>query len=336
MTKADVEGKTLTFDDYYAMLKKMHDTKNSVVISAAGFIGTEAPYTNYLPEFYQQAHYTFYKDASGKYVDGFAEKAMEDALSRLQMGVADGIIDKETVNNSTANARDKFYADTTGVFSYWSGTWANTLKVNLENKKQDGSLIALNPIKELGSYIERASAPWCITTHASNPEGIFKYFIDKMLDGGDVQTAWVYGAKGTHWDTKAETVTLQGKEDKGTTWKEGEFHGLPSPEKPNTLMTKNHIDPLACLAEFTNGDPGKDIIIPLAKSNNDWFVQHSTIEQTLPVTEELSDNISDINKTRNVVINDVAVGKYTAAEGIQQYKAQVGDKVEKVLASLNK
>ena len=34
------------------------------------------------------------------------------------------------------------------------------------------------------------------------------YFIDTMLDGGDIQTAWQYGAKGTHWDDKAETVTL--------------------------------------------------------------------------------------------------------------------------------
>ena len=29
-----------------------------------------------------------------------------------------------------------------------------------------------------------------------------------MLDGGDIQIAWQYGAKGTHWDDKEETVTV--------------------------------------------------------------------------------------------------------------------------------
>ena len=62
-------------------------------------------------------------------------------------------------------------------------------------------------------------------------EGIFKYFIDTMLDGGDIQVAWEYGAKGTHWDDKEETVyslQLKGKDDekKAQTYtaKEGEFH----------------------------------------------------------------------------------------------------------------
>lgn len=65
-----------------------------------------------------------------------------------------------------------------------------------------------------------------------------------MLDGGDVQTLWEYGAKGTHWDTKAETVTLA-KDDEGKktkTYEEGQFHFLPQPESPDKLMSKNHID----------------------------------------------------------------------------------------------
>ena len=90
------------------------------------------------------------------------------------------------------------------VFTYWAGTWANTLKTQLATKGLDNELIAIKPIKELGTYVERIAPCWCITTAAKNPEGIFKYFIDTMLDGGDVQTLWEYGAKGTHWDTKAE------------------------------------------------------------------------------------------------------------------------------------
>ncbi len=334
---SDIKDKTLTFDEYYNILRRMQAAKNSVVISAPGFIGSENPYTQYLPEFYQNAHYSFYKNSSGKYVDGFSEQDMKDALIRIQTAVRDGIIDKESVNNSTANSRDKFYADNTGVFTYWAGTWANTLKVNLEVIGKDSTLIAIKPIKELGSYIERMPPVWCITTHAENPEGIFKYFIDTMLDGGDVQTAWEYGAKGTHWDTKAETVTLKGKEDKGTTYTEGKFHMLPSPERPTSLMAKNHIDPMLALAKFKSGsDPGAAYMTETAIANKEFFANNSIVTEALPYTYEMSNDIADINMQRNIIIAAVANGEMSADSGITEYRAKVGTKVDKVLASLNK
>lgn len=52
--------------------------------------------------------------------------------------------------------------------------------------------------QELGAYTERIAPCWCITSAAKNPEGIFKYFIDKMLDGGDVQMLWTSRCKGIH------------------------------------------------------------------------------------------------------------------------------------------
>ena len=36
----------------------------------------------------------------------------------------------------------------------------------------------------------------CITSACQNPEGVFKYFIDPILDGGEVQTLWQYGVEG--------------------------------------------------------------------------------------------------------------------------------------------
>ena len=93
-----VDGKLLwTSTHTMAILKQLAAKKGHYVISAPDFISTEAPYTNYLPEFYQQANYTFYKDSSGKYVDGFSEKAMQDALQRIQNAVKDGVIDKATL-----------------------------------------------------------------------------------------------------------------------------------------------------------------------------------------------------------------------------------------------
>ena len=337
---AKVQGVTMDWNTYYGYLKQMAADKGHYVISAPDFISMEAPYTNYLPEFYQKAEFTFYQNASGQFVDGFSEKAMQDALQRLQDAVKDGVLDKASLGQKTSDARNKFYstdpASESGVFTYWAGTWANTLKQNLEAKGLDGSLIAINPIKELGTYEERISPAICITKEAKNPEGIFKYFVETMLDGGDIQTAWEYGAKGTHWDDKAESVTIAKKEDDIKTYKEGEFHMLPQPEKPDTWMPKNFIDPILALAKFEGeGDPGQASITPVARENGEWFATVSKVATPLPMTEVLGLNITDINTARQEVISKVTLGEWTVEEGMKQYTTKVGKNVEECLKSLN-
>ena len=79
-----VKDVQMDFNTYYGYLKQMAQTMGHYVISSPGFIHPEAPNTNYLPEFYQKAQYTFYKDTSGKYVDGFAQPEMKEALQRIQ------------------------------------------------------------------------------------------------------------------------------------------------------------------------------------------------------------------------------------------------------------
>ncbi|MDO5402359.1 MAG: extracellular solute-binding protein [Eubacteriales bacterium] len=336
---SDLETKQLSWTEYYDMLKKMQAKKGHYVISAPGFVSNEAPYTNYLPEFFQKAEYSFYKK-DGKYVDGFSEKAMEDALTRLATAVKDGVLDKESVTNSTSDSRNKWKSTDpsveTGVFTYWAGTWMNTLKSYLSSAKLDDRMVELKPIKELGTYVERLSPVWAITKHAENPDGIFKYFIDKMLDGGEVQTLWTYGAKGTHWDTKAESVTLKGKEDKPTEYKEGTFHFLPSPEKPTSLMSKNHIDPILSLAKFDGEDPGAAALIELSKTSGEFFAKNSEVAVPVDVNETYTENIGDINAKRKAIVASVAIGDMTAAEGIADYKKEVGKQVDTVLKSLNK
>ena len=103
------------------------------VISAPGFYSKEAPYTNYLPEFYQNAQFTFYYDkAQGKYVDGFSEQEMKDALQRIQNAVKDGLINKESSTKTTFTSRNDFKSSDikteSGVFTYWAGTWIDKLK----------------------------------------------------------------------------------------------------------------------------------------------------------------------------------------------------------------
>ena len=338
-----VENVTMDFNTYYGYLKQMAASAGHYVISAPGFVSNEAPYTNYLPEFFQKAQYSFYQNTSGKYVDGFSEQAMKDALKRIQTAVADGVIDKASNGQTTADARNKFYSTDAsteaGVFTYWAGTWAESLTKNLKSKGLDAELIAINPIKELGKYVERLAPAWCITEKAQNPEGIFKYFIDTMLDGGDVQIAWEAGAKGTHWDDKAETYTVagkDGKEGKTYTAAEGEFHNLPSPETPSNLTTKNHVDPDLSIAGFGDKeDPGHKAQDPIITDCYKMFNANCEMVEVLPTTEVLSNNITDINTKRVEVLSQVVLGTKSYDEAMADYNSQVGAKVTAVIESLN-
>ena len=344
----EVANKTMTYDEYYKLLKDIQaasDNKN-FVISTSGFVAggnsgkPEAPYTNYLPEFYQDAQFTFYlKD--GKYVDGFAEDSMKKAMDRLKTAISDGILDKASQNQSTSDARKKWQSadksTTSSVFTYWAGTWAQTLTNNLPDKSD--SLIAIKPIKELGKYTERLAPAWAITYKAyenGKAEGIFKYFIDTMLDGGDIQVAWEYGAKGTHWDDKAEDVTLKGKEDKVSSYKEGEFHFLPTPEDATKLMSKNHVDPSLAIADFGDKtDPGAKAVTQIVTDCYKMFNANSEIAAVLPATEVLNNNIVDINTKRLEVLSQVVLGEKTYDEAMADYNKQVGAKITAVIESLN-
>ena len=348
-----VANETMTYDQYYDMLKKIQaaSPNKNYVISTSGFVAggnkPEAPYTNYLPEFYQNANFTFYYDEAAKeYKDGFAQQDMKDALARLKTAVDDGILDKASQNQTTSDARNKWNAKdastASSVFTYWAGTWAYTLQNSMADKTD--KIIAIKPIKELGTYKERLATAWCITYKAyenGKAEGIFKYFIDTMLDGGDIQIAWQYGAKGTHWDDKAETVTVYNSkgevdEKKTQTYEEGVFHFLPTPEDNTKLMSKNHIDKSLAIATFgDNIDPGNKSVDPLITENYAMFNANSKLETPLWNTEVLSNNISDINTKRLEVVSQVVLGEKTYDEAMADYKKQVGAKCDAVIESLN-
>ena len=326
-SKADLTSKQLSYDEFYTMLKKMKEARGiDYVISAPGFYSKEAPYTNYLPEFYQNANFTFYYDEAAKeYKDGFAQQDMKDALARLKTAVDDGILDKASQNQTTSDARNKWNAKdastASSVFTYWAGTWAYTLQNSMADKTD--KIIAIKPIKELGTYKERLATAWCITYKAyenGKAEGIFKYFIDTMLDGGDIQTLWEYGPKGYYYEEQAD----------------GSFKFLGKKTNPKTLYAKAHLDCNLVLANFVSGkDPGKAEQPENVTSCSDMFFEHSTLVDSPAMTEEVGKLVGDINTERYTVIDNVARGEWTVDQGMQEYTKTVGSKVDAALKSLN-
>ncbi len=263
-------------------------------VSAAGLINNEAPYTNYLPEFYQDAYPSFYQKADGTWADGFLEEPMRQALTRLRNAYSNGYIDPDITENGTGACRDKFYADEYGVFTYWSGTWAKTLSNKLIEAEKDGEVIAIPPLAETGEYLERVAPVWCITSTCKNPSGVYKYFLETMLDDGAVEELWTYS---------------------------------PVSDK----YAKNHIDHMLAVVPLTN-DPGAGSVSASQAESANLFNSNSHMAD-LPYSTEAfslySDDLMALKKEliRKVVVEgvdmDAAYGEFEAANGAYMSQAIV-------------
>ena len=281
-----------------------------------------------LPEFYWGATPSFKQDENGVWYDGFTQQEFKDALTRIRDAYTAGYMDRETLTNGTSDCRNKFYEDQFGVFTYWAGTWADNLKTNLETNGLDGELVALPPIEELGGYTERLAPIWCITTTCENPEGVFKYFIESMMDGGDMQTLWTYGVEGVHWSTKAETVC-------GNTYEEGEFHMLESLEKPGTQYTKATMDPTLSIVEWDT-DPGQNAVSEVTRASQELFNANCVQEKLVPSTTEMATYNGDLTTLKRSIVADVVVQGVSLEEAYARFEEEHGAEwSQRIVDSLN-
>ena len=348
MDNCGITSAPTNWEEYKAMLDAFMtgdpdgdgvDGNTYAAVASAGFVGGEAPYINFLPEVYQDAYPSFYKDENGTWVDGFTEDSMKEAMGRLNELVSSGALDKASLDQGTGDARNKFYSDDFGVFTYWAGTWATNLKTNLENNGLSGELVALEPIEEVGAYLDRIPPVWCITSTCKNPEGVFKYFIEPMQDGGDVQFLWTYGVEGVHWSTAAETLYAGQTNDEGKSlekvYEEGEFHGLDNLETPGTQYTKAHIDPALALVDLA-GDPAKESRPEENAASASMFAQNSVTAVLVPTTDEMTQYNGDLTTLKNQLIAQVALGEMTIDEAYAKFEADGGaDWSKKIVDSLN-
>lgn len=314
-----------TWAEYQEFLVAMKEATGKAPVLAAGLVNKEAPYTNYLPEFYQGAYPEFYKNADGVWVDGFGEQAMADALNRLAWGYENGVLEPSILEGpSTSDVRNKFYDDTTGVFTYWAGTWAYNLKSNLEKNSIDSECWALEPIDEMGAYIERLSPMIAITTSCENPQGVFDYFIDKMLDGGDVQMLWQYGVEGVHYEWNEDGKTITGLPTQATAGSE-----------KVSKTSKNLFEANLKLANFSDVDPyvPADAVID---ESFELFNANSTAAPEINSSEVYRSYSADLWTIKEQLVADVTQGKLTGEEAIAQYNEECGPIIEAILADFNK
>ena len=348
-----------TYDDYIAMLTAFatQDPDGNGVagdtygVIAAGFGKMdEAPYINYMSEFYQGAYPAILQDANGVWYDGFQTQEMKDALLRMQDAYNKGLIDPETLTDSTKTAREKFFSNeqsgSSGAFTYWAGTWYQTLTDNLIKNEVNTDLVMLDPIAETqatwGGYLNREAPVWVILDDGndddSREKAIFSAFIETMLDGGTVQTLWTYGAEDVHWTTHAEEFVLNAGTDKekAYSYEEGEFHLKQTPNDENALWKKNLIDPALVVAHLNDDAPaaaakGTD----LATQGNKFFTANCVDAPTGASCTTLTDYAADIADAKNAVIASVVTPNGDVDAAMAGYVNTVGAIIDQALAELN-
>ncbi len=337
-----------TYDDYYAMLKAFHDgdpdgngvNGDTYGVVAPGFIGTDAPYINYLPEFWQDAYPSILQGEDGVWYDGFQTEETKAALLRLRQGYVDGCIDPESLTAQTKTAREKWFSNnqtgSSGVFVYWAGSWYETLTDNFIKNDVDPNIVQLPPIAEVGAYINKEAPVWVIIDSGDpvRNQAVFDALFETMMDGDVVQTLWTYGAEDVHWSTHAEEfVTNPGTEnEKSYSYEEGEFHLKPSPNDPNSVWKKNHIDPALTICELTNGYSSQT---ELAAAGNKFFTENSVDAPVSPVSETFTNETGTIYDAKLAVITKVVVEGGDIDEAMQGYVDTVGSIIDQCLAELN-
>lgn len=344
-----IDESTITdWDSFYNMLKAFttqdpdgNGKNDTYGVAAAGFVGTDAPYTNYLPQFWQDSYPSFTSDENGVWYDGFNTDATKAALTRLQQAYADGVIDPESLTMGTKDVREKWWssnqAGSFGVFTYWAGYWNDNLVNNMEKNGIDSGLVRLAPIEGMSGYLNREAPVYCIIDDGdgddSREQAIFDAFFETMLDGDTVQTLWVYGAEDVHWSTHAETiVTGEGETEKTYEYPEGEFHLKKNPIDPNSLWKKNAIDPSSMICSFTNG---YETATDLTQECNAFFAANSIDAPRSASCDAITNYGGSINDIKNKVISEVIVNGGSVDEWMQYYEKESADMVQEILSELN-
>ena len=342
-----------TWDEYYNMLKRFttEDPDGNGVngdtygVIAAGLISAEAPWTNYMPEFWQDAYPALMQDENGKWVDGFQSEETKAALERLRQGWVDGVIDPDTslFHGETKKAREKWFgkdqAGSAGCFAYWAGTWRETLFNNLSKNGLEQNVAMLPKLQEMNGFLDRSAPVWVILDDGdgnnAREQAIFDAFFETMLDGDKVQTLWTYGVENVHWSVAAETVVLapdDPEKRKETAYEAGEFHHLPGLQDNTSLYKKNHIDNLLAIVPLTNG---YGTLSDMVGEANTFFNQYAIAAPQVPSSVTYGTTGSTITDAVLVAVTDYVTKGVSYEEVMATYKASCGTVLDKVLEELN-
>jgi putative aldouronate transport system substrate-binding protein len=291
-----------TYDEYINMLKAFK-TLPECKVPVTGAKLYEDMAVTYLKDFYQDATPEFTK-VDGKWVDGLSEPNMKPALKRLQDAYSQGLLDQEVITNTTSACRDKWFSGSVGVFNYWGANWAPQLDDRLKVNVPTAEVVAIPPIKETKNYLLRVPAVTCISKESKNVEGVFKYFLQYMHDGGEGQMLFQYGAEGVHWKQDGDHVTM-----------------LPNPESPKEPLQKSFYAPYAAITPMK--DKTKNTVVDKrVTAANKVLDEYGVQSLSRPVSKKLAKINGDLIKLKAKSIASIVMGKTSIDEGLKAYESE--------------
>ena len=287
-------------------------------VTAVGLLTSSEPYIQYLPEFWQDAYPGIYKNEEGIYVDGFTEESMIRALERLKEAYKEGLIDQEVLTNIASSCREKFYSEKAGVITYKAGEWFGILEDNTKILNPEAELVAIPPIKEVGNYIKDLSFALAIPSNASNPEGVFKYFIEALVDGGAVQELFTYGIEGIDY-----------------TQVEGAYQPIKGAGMNLQETNKMLMNPLLSISKWESDEAPKWLADERTIVSNELLQGHCKLQSLVKYTDELINETAELSDVRQQMIVEVVTGDLSVSDGIAAYRERTDAMMENILASLN-
>lgn len=303
------------YNEFIEVLRAFRDNieECDVPLTAPGLRSNQ-----YLPEFYQDATPDFIK-INGVWVDGFAMENMAEAMQRMQDAYAEKLIDLQVVTNTTTYCREKWYKGIVGVFNYWAGNWGQTLKERLQINVSDALVLAIDPIDQ---SVYRYSVPsvLCISSKVSKDkvEGIFKYFLEYMHDGGEGQILFQSGVEGVHWEQDGEFIKQ-----------------LPTLSNPEETFRKAWITPWMAISPLESSNKK----IKLDESVTDSLkilTQYGVHNTAFPVSDTFNKIVDNLNMIRDEILAKVVMGGMTVEDGMNLYRTKSKElRIERVLQEMN-
>ncbi|MEN8905616.1 MAG: extracellular solute-binding protein [Clostridiales bacterium] len=312
------------YEEYYSLMEAFRDKdpdkngKKDTIPFTAVLSAEDKIQLMYLRDFFWDSSPDF-TQVDGKWIDGFAEDNFETALERMAKAYKDKLIDSEIFTNETSTCRDKFTASKAGIFPYWNNYWVTRLENTTKQQSDEkATLTALPSIKE--SYnLNRAPLVTAITAKCEDPDGVFKYLLEYMHDGGEGQTLFCFGAEDTHWEKGSDGKTVM----------------KPQLNNPEQLLDKVWFSADNTILPF-NDDP----IVPVdPKIEEVVSVFNEKYEQLsiFPASKAYTQNYGSIDKLRVEVASEVIIGKLSPADGIKKYKTESEKlQIEQILTDFNK
>ncbi|MBN2617611.1 MAG: extracellular solute-binding protein [Spirochaetales bacterium] len=293
-----------TWDEYYNVLKAFtlndpdgNGQNDTVGLTVPFQTGYEFDYYNRM--IMQDAFFGF-ENKNGKWVDGFLQPEMVEAIKRFKKLYDDGFLDNEFFTNKTSTARSKVYAGQAGVMEYWSGTWATRFDDSAKNSDPKAVVIPIKPIKN-AYYINRVGPAFAITKAAKNPKVIFEKFLDTMVDNGAGQVLFTHGIEGMHYEMK-----------------DGKYVMMPEPSNPDRPFDKAFSDPTLVMNNWEPLVPSAELITLSQK-----IQKENSVQLMLPQGgKTYMKRVGEILTLKQQIFAEAINGTYTVEEAMNNYKVK--------------